>query len=283
MKTIDTFIFFNELDLLEIRLNTLKDKVDKFILVESTVSFAGHKKPLYYEENKDQFLEYKDKIHHYIVDHTPDSFEQLQARFLTEKDKTKRDILLSCLTTSNVPFGEVHWLREFYQKECMKLALIEANCKDEDLCFVSDLDEIWNPEINYHCDDFSIYKCKQHVYSGYLNLRSDEEWYGTYYTKYKNLKNASLNHLDTSSKTQYEYVNNAGWHFTYQGGVDRIKTKIENFGHQEYNNDVVKNNIVNSLSKGKDALGRSFNFLVDEEALPKYLRENKGKYKQLYK
>ncbi len=43
----DCFIFFNELELLEIRLNTLENVVDKFVIVESTISFSGlNKKPI---------------------------------------------------------------------------------------------------------------------------------------------------------------------------------------------------------------------------------------------
>ena len=52
IKKYDTFIFFNELELLEIRLNILNDFVDYFILVESTKTFTGLDKPLYYLENK---------------------------------------------------------------------------------------------------------------------------------------------------------------------------------------------------------------------------------------
>jgi len=37
----DTFIFSNELDLLEIRLHVLGDVVDYFVLVESTRTFSG--------------------------------------------------------------------------------------------------------------------------------------------------------------------------------------------------------------------------------------------------
>ena len=51
----DCFSFFNELDLLEIRLNVLKDVVDKFVLVEATRTHTGRPKPLYYEENKARF------------------------------------------------------------------------------------------------------------------------------------------------------------------------------------------------------------------------------------
>ena len=55
MKVADAFIFFNELDLLDIRLNILNDKVDYFVLIESTISHAGKDKPLYYNEKKHLF------------------------------------------------------------------------------------------------------------------------------------------------------------------------------------------------------------------------------------
>lgn len=43
----DCFSFFNELDLLEIRLNVLKDVVDRFVLVEAGETHAGKPKPFY--------------------------------------------------------------------------------------------------------------------------------------------------------------------------------------------------------------------------------------------
>ena len=56
MKVYDCFLFFNELDLLEIRLNELNDVVDKFVIVESTESFSKKKKPLYFQENNNFIL-----------------------------------------------------------------------------------------------------------------------------------------------------------------------------------------------------------------------------------
>lgn len=47
MKIYDCFMFFNELDLLEIRLNIFKDKVDKFVIVEQNTTHQGQKKSLY--------------------------------------------------------------------------------------------------------------------------------------------------------------------------------------------------------------------------------------------
>ena len=42
MKIIDSFIFYNELDLLEYRLSILNEYVDYFILVESSYTFTGN-------------------------------------------------------------------------------------------------------------------------------------------------------------------------------------------------------------------------------------------------
>ena len=60
----DCFTFFNELDLLEIRLNILNDYVDKFVLVEATRTQNNKEKKLYYEENKERFAKFKDKVIH---------------------------------------------------------------------------------------------------------------------------------------------------------------------------------------------------------------------------
>lgn len=75
----DCFSFFNELDLLEIRLNTLDSIVDKFILVESTLTHTGNQKPLFYAENKSRFKKFNDKIIHIIVDEFP-SFPNINTR-----------------------------------------------------------------------------------------------------------------------------------------------------------------------------------------------------------
>ena len=41
MKLIDCFMYFDEDLILDIRLNTLDDKVDKFVIVEATKNHAG--------------------------------------------------------------------------------------------------------------------------------------------------------------------------------------------------------------------------------------------------
>ena len=47
MKTYDCFQFFNELDILEIRLNELYSQVDYFVIVEAEASHQYKRKPLF--------------------------------------------------------------------------------------------------------------------------------------------------------------------------------------------------------------------------------------------
>jgi beta-1,4-mannosyl-glycoprotein beta-1,4-N-acetylglucosaminyltransferase len=283
-KVYDVFTFFNELDLLELRLEMMDSFVDKFVIIECIETFSGNKKPLYYEENKDRFKKYHHKIIHHITKDPPKSFDDLRERILdSNSDNLMKQICIQALTTSNVPPGELHWLKEFYQKENIRRALL--GLEDDDICFIGDLDEIWNPDLDYlTIDNHSIYKLKQLVYVGYLNNKSNEPWAGTLLTKYKNIKDSCLNHLRTRSKTNYVYIDNAGWHFSFMGGEDRIKLKIESYGHQEFNNDQVKSQVSKNLELGKDLLGRpEFYYTINESELPKYVIENKEKYKHLFK
>ena len=55
MKIIDSFLFFNEFDMLDLRLNILDEYVDEFVLVESEVGFTGKPKRLFFNENKHKF------------------------------------------------------------------------------------------------------------------------------------------------------------------------------------------------------------------------------------
>jgi len=58
---VDVFPFYNELELLEYRLETLYPVVDKFVLVESTMTYRGYPKELIYEKNKNKFIKFSPK------------------------------------------------------------------------------------------------------------------------------------------------------------------------------------------------------------------------------
>ena len=86
----------------------------------------------------------------------------------------------------------------------------------------------------------------------------------------------------------YEIIANAGWHFTYLGGVEKIIQKLEAFSHSEFNLNEFKDerNILKLIKDGKDLFGRDIEFeIVDEDyKFPKYLKSKEGldKFKDFF-
>lgn len=282
IKIYDAFIFYNELETLEIRMNILDPYVDFFVIVECTETFSGMPKKLYFKDNAERFKQFEHKIIHHTISDAPKNEDDLKHRLangnLSQLDK---EIIRYSLTNDNVPKGEDFWLREFYQRESIQKALV--GLADNDFCFVSDVDEIWNGEsiIDYRSD--AVFKMRQKMYSYYLNNRSSEAWAGTFATKYRNIKNGCLNDLRDATKTNYTYIQNGGWHFTNQGGAERIKSKLESYSHKEFNTVEIKSVIDKKIAENVDFVGRDFKFWTDEKGLPKYLLENKQKYPGMFR
>jgi beta-1,4-mannosyl-glycoprotein beta-1,4-N-acetylglucosaminyltransferase len=67
IRIYDAFTFYNELDLLELRLEELYDYVDYFVIVESDRTFTNIPKPYYFEDNKNRYSKYLDKIRHFKI------------------------------------------------------------------------------------------------------------------------------------------------------------------------------------------------------------------------
>lgn len=244
----DVFYFNNELDLLEIRLNILDPYVDFFVISEARETFSGIPKPLYYLENKERFAKWNHKIIHHVVDENDGLYKVAMA-------------------STNIGAGEHWWVREFVQKESVRYTLERLN--DEDIVYISDVDEIWNPNLTFEIKD-DVYKLLQDwCYIYYLNQRTSEDntyFTGTVMTRYKNIKNACINHLRTRGKTEFVEIKDGGWHFNALGGKEK---KIEAFKHPVYTHEYMA-----SREKGK---------YLDESKLPKYLLENKHKYLHLWK
>lgn len=243
---IDCMYFNGELDILEVRLNILNDFVDKFVIVESLITFSGKSKPLYFKENKERYSKWVDKIVYYVVQSGDKKLEQ--------------DAWLSPNTGS----GESYWREEFYQKESLQKAL--TFCNDNDIVFISDVDEIWKVPQKVYEDDI-IYKPKQIPYLYFFNQRTSENWLGwsgTIFTRYKNIKDNCINHLRTDSMTEYEVIENGGWHFNSIGGREQ---KQKAFSHPVYEDESVWKN-------------REINLRKDDSDLPIFLIENKDKWKK---
>jgi beta-1,4-mannosyl-glycoprotein beta-1,4-N-acetylglucosaminyltransferase len=72
VKIWDTFLFRDELDVLECRLVQMEDwPIYRHVLVEARVDHQGHPKPLVYAANKERFAPWKDRIVHVVADSLP--------------------------------------------------------------------------------------------------------------------------------------------------------------------------------------------------------------------
>jgi len=216
---IDSFIFSNELDMLKLRLNYLNPVVDKFILVESSVTHSGQTKPLYFEENKHkpEFAEFLHKIEH---------------------------IILNDLNGASHPWG-YSWTRENTHRNAIIQGL--KSVPDDALVMISDVDEIPRLEkvgqVGGYVQTFLYY---------YLDVHTGQPWVGTVCDTAKNVL------LKTPQKYRDERfmmdkVQNGGWHISFFMSPEEIQAKIQNFAHQEYNKntftdiDRIKNRIENLI------------------------------------
>jgi hypothetical protein len=217
-KVYDCFTFFNELELLEVRLNELNDVVDKFVLVEMNETFQGGKKPLIFKENQHKFQKFIDKIIYIGVDNPIDT-----------KDP---------------------WKKEAFQRNQIIRGLSE--CTDDDIILISDVDEIVHHNtiakisnaLKYH----EVVRCQQRMFRYFLNME-ESMWTGTFACHFNYLKNWDIDTLRKSYihflpppiSNNYIDIKNTGWHFTSMGGVARFVTKIESFSHTPANSPGLEN------------------------------------------
>jgi beta-1,4-mannosyl-glycoprotein beta-1,4-N-acetylglucosaminyltransferase len=218
-KIVDCFTFYNELDLLNYRLNVLDEVVDYFVLVEANQSHSGKNKKLFFDENKSLFEKFNDKIIHIVVD-LPLSNEQIVSE--------KAD----------------QWINERFQRNAISNGVAKLSLNDKDLIIISDLDEIPDPQtlekLKNDAQGISIRKFEQDFYYYNLNSRRNEKWYHSKILSYKKYKELNTT-CDSIRFTNCEKIEDGGWHLSYFGTSDFVKNKLENFAHQEYNSNIYTN------------------------------------------
>lgn len=258
-KIYDSFLFFNELDLLDIRLTILDPYVDYFVISECDYTFSGNKKPFYFDDNKNLFSKFLHKIIH-IKNYNSNETENLINTFSNSKKNVFDNIIKYYEIVKNSPetdFGKPHWCLDYLHREFVSLGL--SDCDDDDIIIFSDLDEIPNPEIIKNIKDLSLdennYTLYQDYHNYFINNLTGMDWMGSVISKYKTIKLDSLCNL-RRNRGKYVMNDNGGWHLSFVGGVDRVKHKLESYGHQEYNNDVIKSNIKNKINQNSDLFNR---------------------------
>lgn len=253
---VDCFTFFNEMEILDIRLHELDSVVDKFVLVEARKTHSGLDKPLYYEDNKSLFTDFNDKIIHIIVD--------------------------------DFPVGDTYWTSENYQRNAITNGLVD--CKDDDIIMISDVDEIPRASrINSINLSQYFYVFDQRIYYYFLNTYfPDFIWRGTYLTEYKHLKNKNPQYFRDKIK-KGALIESGGWHFSYMGGIEKIQQKLKSFAHKEFsgglftNEDYLKSCVSelrtfhSRTPRGKMVYEKDYN---KEGFLPDYVVKNIDKFRK---
>lgn len=274
---IDCIPFFNELDILKLRLHILDPLVDRFVIEEATHTFSGLPKELCFEKNREMFEEFLPKITYLVVDNSPKEIST------HERDK--------------------------FQKNALAKALTDAS--DEDVLILSDVDEIPNPavlqELVKRFDPDKIYHLAQRNFYCYLNMEEvsgnllsitgefpgveRRMWLGTKVFAKKNIPESGIIDLREISPEDPRSVRVAdgGWHFGYMGSCHetdvsrRVGTKVVAAAHQEYNTEDVLAEVKDRLILGEDIFGRNavFQWAVVDESYPQYLLEHKSEYDYL--
>lgn len=247
----DCITYNGESELFDLRYNILKDVVDEFRVVEFDKTFSGKPK-------EKLFTKKYDKVKHYFV-----------------TDWQKYEEL--ALSSPNTEYGKgaKNWVTEFCQKESIKDCLTDLN--DEDILFIGDCDEVWHPSLVAFRPKKSN-KLGLLVYSYYLNNLSSEKFFGTLFTRYGLIKSKCLNHV-RSLPHHYDYIPNAGWHFTSMGGYEKVKQKLtDSYTEDSYASPAIIENLKANLENKKDFLGREFTYKKDESSWPDYLKKHREAY-----
>ncbi|MBQ2624124.1 MAG: hypothetical protein IJG18_03410 [Kiritimatiellae bacterium] len=276
----DCFSFFNELDLLEIRLNTLDKVVDKFILVESTLTHTGNPKPLYYAQNKDRFAHFNDRIIHIVVDDFP--------------------------TFADTPPREMAWIRENWQRNAIVRG-IPADAQDNDYLIISDLDEIPSPKAVKIATTYNgISHLHLKFYSYFLNYRNyfTPIWTGggqilplgiirhskaPFDTELNLLVDRRVNCGMTPTLVRHlkprHTIKNAGWHFSFCGGTEAIRAKMNAYAHTEINTpeNTSSQNIEHKVHSGMAPYNNPDRFFAVRlgKSFPKYICDNTDRLSHL--
>ena len=291
MKIFDCFMYFDEEVVVDVRLNTLDEFVDYFVIVESKFTHKGDRRELRFNHKK--FEKFKDKIIYVIDDQTYSKTERVNPED-NESEKSRKYIF-------NAAYRE-NGQRNFIIKGL-------SGAKNEDLILISDVDEI--PKLsNLNLKEIheQIILFRQDMFYYKFNLHFPNLiWTGTKGCKKKDLLNPqwlrnvkdrkySFFRIDTFfSKTKYnsiKIINNGGWHFSNIKTPKEIEFKLRSYlHHREFDVNPLSVDQINEIIKNKQAIydlrvdktdnkiGNG-NFLKKFELnkLPEYIISNQNKF-----
>ena len=235
-KIIDAFMFYDELAVLEIRLNELDPVVDHFVIVESLETHGSRRtKPAILAENWDVVKPFEHKIKYVVLPHLEPEYTDAASG----------------------------WKRENFQRLSLMPGILSVSTSPEDVVILSDCDEI--PRAKTIRDCFHLFAKQMYR----LNL--DLFWYNvnryvgpwcqsTVGTISSYQREGGLQQV-RNHYAQYALLDDAGWHFSYFGDVNRLRAKIEDHA-ESYDPDSMAllqrsdKEIAMDVATGKDMLRR---------------------------
>jgi beta-1,4-mannosyl-glycoprotein beta-1,4-N-acetylglucosaminyltransferase len=217
---VDTFPFFNELEMLECRLTEIYDAVDYFVAVEADVDHQGNPKPYLLSENLERFAPWKDK--------------------------------LRVVRATGLPTVEEYpnaWWREQQQREYLTGALAELDAQPDDIILHGDVDEIPTAVAarNVRPRGFVTFNQRAHFWA--LDWLYPPGWEGTVAARVRDIP--SFSEMRNSRRRNRVALPNAGWHLSWMGGAEANVTKVEAFCHPEIG-PAVKQSIANGHTLLRD-------------------------------
>ena len=291
MKIYDCFMYFDEEVVVDVRLNTLNEFVDYFVIVESRFTHKGESRKLRFNHKK--FEKFKDKIIYIVDEEIYDQTKKIEIND-NEGEKSRKAI-----------FNAAY--RENGQRNLISKGLEEAN--KEDFIMISDVDEI--PKLsglNFDNLNEKIILFKQDMFYYKFNLKLPNLiWTGTKACRKKNLVNPQwlrnikdrkypFFRIDTFfSNTKYtsiKIINDGGWHFSNIKTPKEIEFKLRSYlHHREFDLNPLSVEQINEIIKNKQAI---YDLKVDKTVnkigngsilekfefnkLPEYIVTNKDKF-----
>jgi len=221
-RIIDATIFYNELNMLNMRLRELNHVVDTFVICEALQTHAGHLKPIHFQLNHQHFKPFLPKIRNLVVD-------------LEHPSTGTR--------------SDVAWSRENRQRAALIEGLKKLELDENDIVLIGDVDEIPNTKTleKWKRDGLpaAIVTCMQRMFYYNFQCEFTQLWEGTVATTWKQILMQKQNvqwfrdnkgyflkfpNLKEDSKQLAE----GGWHCSYFGDVPFIINKLKNFAHVEF-------------------------------------------------
>ena len=293
MRIFDCFMFYDEEVVLDIRLNSLKNFVDCFVIVESKFYHNGKKRDLKFDINK--YPKFKDKIIYIVQDEEPLNLETVKK----EDDEGLKSYKF---------IFNAH-KRENFQRNLISKGLDKAN--EDDLIMISDVDEIPNlKDLNVARVNNKIVIFEQNIFYYKLNRYLEGfTWHGTKACKKKNLKSPQwirnvknkkfgFWRLDTFfSENKYInkiFIKDGGWHFSNLKNPVDIENKLRSYlHHRDFEVENIDLKEISKLVRNNETIYDMFTdkrqkkfsenkrklSLYPKNKLPQYILDNENKFK----